>query len=731
MLLQNKLWTAVVVLSLGLGMGANTTLFSAANALLLQTIPVWQPSSLVRLRWTGQNQMVSSSSDYGYGGAAGGQNIRSTFSYATFQQLRASNRTLSDMFACAPAGRLNVALSGDTELASGLMVSGGYFDVLGVGAHLGRTITSEDDTPTAPPVAMISHGYWLRRFGGKASVVGAIVHVNGTPLTIVGVTPPGYTGIQRANDNPADVHLPLALDPLVNPRQTPPPSSAPAPPPLARLSQPTFWWLQIMGRLKPGATLEQVHGNLSGVFQQSARDGLASFMAGLTPEERSLSRNQNRTAVPNLLVSSGSHGVYDADPGATRLVTILGAVVVLVLLLVCANVANLLLSRASARQREISVRLSVGASRGRLVRQLLTESLVLALLGGTAGALVGYWSRQLLPFGQTAPFDARVFLFVVALSVLAGVTFGLAPALRATRVDLSSSLKEGSRGAGVSRTLLGRSLLVGQVAISLMLLIGAGLFLRTLDNLRRVDVGFDTQNLLLFNVSPGLNRYTNERIEALYRQMAEGLRALPGVRSVSLSRNALLSGGTSTSTLHMQGRTTSGNTHVMTVSPEFLDTLGIRILAGRGFTARDDRNAPRVAIINETAARQFFPDSRPLGRRFGYEPDRDADFEIIGVFADTKYNDLRAAAPPTAYFPLLQNPSPSATFEVRTAADPTRLTSAVREAVRRIDPNLPIQGFTTQAEQIERRYAQERLSPWRARCSPGSRSASHAWGCSA
>jgi predicted permease len=714
MLLQNKGWTAVVVLSLALGIGANTTLFSAVNGLLLQTVPVWQPEGLVRLKWAGPNDMVTSSSDYGYSEKnAAGQDVRSTFSYAAFQQFRSSNQTLMNMFACAPTGRVNVVVNGEAELASAFVASGNYLGVLGVPALVGRTITPEDDQARAPPVAMISHGYWVRRFGTDSNVVGKVVNVNNTPVTIIGVTPSEFTGVQRLNDSAPDIQLPLSLDHQINigpPGRTASSGPQNAPPP--RLSQPTYWWLQIMGRLKPGSTPQQVHGNLAGVFQQTAREGLASYLAGLPPQQRSASQNQNRRAVPKLQVSPGSRGVYDADPNATRLVTILTVVVTLVLLIVCANVANLLLSRASARQKEISVRLSVGASRVRLIRQLLTESLLLSVIGGMLGMLVGYWSRQLLPFGQTSPFDWRVFAFVTALSFMTGIAFGLVPALRATRVVLSASLKESSRSVSGSRTILSKSLLVLQVAVSLVLLIGAGLFLRTLQNLRNVEVGFNTQNLLLFSVNPQLNRYDEQRIAILYEQMKEGLHAVLGVRSVSLSRTALLAGSISTSGVHIQGRESGArgnNTHMMTVSPEFFETMEIPVLAGRGFSARDSRNAPKVAMINETGARRYFPEGNPLGRRFGFSPEESGEFEIVGILRDTKYSSVRDAPPPTVYLPQLQGPLGGATFELRTAGDASRMIPAVREAVRRIDPSLPLTNFSTQAEQVERRFAQERL----------------------
>ena len=654
----------------------------------------------MRLRWFGDNGMVNNRSEYGsVAETRAGERAAATFSYRLFEQLRESNETLTDMFASAPFGRVNVVVDGQAEIASAFIASGSYFKVLGIPAVAGRTITPDDDQETATPVAMISHGYWNRRFGGDAGVVGKIVTVNDTPTTIVGVTPPEYAGVQTPDGNAADVHFPLALDPRLSGE--------------TRLSQPTWYWLQIMGRLKPGVPPEQVLGNLEGVFQQTARAGMDSYLQGLSVEERAMARNQNRTAVPGLLVNSGSRGIYDPRSRTTRSVTILGAVVVLVLLIVCANVANLLLSRATARQKEISIRLSMGATRGRLVRQLLTEGIVLALIGGSMAVLVAYWGRGLLPQGLTAEFDVRVFIFVTALSVATGVAFSLIPAMRATRLDVSSALKENSRSVAGSRTRLSKALLVGQVAVSLVLLIGAGLFLSTLRNLRDVDVGFDPDNILLFRVIPSLNGYEDDRIAALYDQMKERLGSIPGVRSVSLSRTAFLSGSISTSSVHFQGREVargpSSVVHMMTVSPEFFETMQIPVLAGRVFNASDGTDSPRVAMINDAAARERLGGENPLGRRFGFSPEENSEVEVIGVVRDVKYADVREAEPPTVYLHYPQGSFGSMTFELKMATDPQEMVPGVREAVRQVDPNLPLMNVSTQAEQIENRFRQERF----------------------
>jgi predicted permease len=714
MLLQAKGWTAVVVISLALGIGANTALFSAINGLLLKKLPVKDPDTLVRLRYAGRNDMVTSSSDYGFTTKdAAGRDMRTTFSYPMFQQFVADNKTMTDLFACAPFGRVNVVADGQAEIATSFISTGNYYRLLGVTARLGRTIAPEDDRPTAPPVAVISFKYWRSRFGSNPNVVGKSIQINNVPVTIVGVLSPEFTGVQQTVGDAPDVAVPLALDAQL--------TSGPAPavptdrPPIPRLSQPTYWWLQVMGRLKPGATAAQVQGNLEGVFQSTARAGLDSYLGSLSQEARSTVVNRNRKDVPHLVVEPGSRGIYDVNSTDIRAVTILSAVVALVLLIVCANVANLLLSRATTRQKEISVRLSLGATRARLVRQLLTESIVLASMGGVLGILVGYWGQQLLPGppGQAATLDWRVLSFALAVTTLTGIVFGIAPALRATSVNVSAALKESSRSVAGSRSILSKALLIVQVAVSLVLLIGAGLFLRTVENLRSVDVGFNPQNLVLFRVDPRLNRYDAKRVGPLYAEMMNRLRAVPGVRAATMSQPAMLSGSVNSTGIFVQGRVYPPDQHDginrLVVSPNFFETMEIPLLAGRGFTDRDTESAPKVVVINDAAARKYFPNENPIGRRFGYSVETSGQFDIVGVLRDAKYNSVRDSAPPTMYVPYLQANASNPMFEVRTAGDPVGVMGAVREAVRRIDPNMPVMDMSTQMEQIERRFLQEKL----------------------
>jgi predicted permease len=425
--------------------------------------------------------------------------------------------------------------------------------------------------------------------------------------------------------------------------------------------------------------------------------------------------NRNRSEIPRLRVESGARGLYDVNTTELRSATILTVVVALVLLIVCANVANLLLSRATARQKELSVRMSLGATRMRLIRQLLTESLLLAAIGGMLGVLVGYWGRQLLPgvSAQAPLLDVRVLAFILTVTVATGILFGIAPALRATGGDVGAALKQSGRSIVGSRSVLGKILLVVQVAVSVVLLVGAGLFLRSLVNLRQVDVGFNPHNVLLFRISPQMNRYDEKRTVALYDGLLERIAAVPGVRSAALVNPALLSGSTNTTSFYIRGRTYERDgdhgIHRMVVSPNFFETMEIRLAAGRGLTERDSATAPKVAVINEAAAKKHFPGENPIGLRFGSSVENNSQVEIVGIVRDAKYSSVREPAPPTMYVPYMQTRAGGVMIAVRTAGPPAGITSSVREAVRQVDPNLPMMDVSTQIEQVERRFAQEKV----------------------
>ena len=716
-LLHAGTWTLAIVLLLALGIGANTALFSATDALLFSPLPVHDADALVRLRWTGPNDVINEHDEYGFNRLGpDGKMVRSSFSYAVFQQLAADGTQVVDLFACAPFDQVNVSVDGHADLANGFGATGNYFTVLGVQPLAGRLFGPADDGPAATAVAVISAQYWQRRFGGDASIVGKVVRANDVPVTIVGVMPPSFTGVQRTVGAPPDIFFPLSLDLQLKASTGRGQQSL--------LPQPTAWWLEVMGRLRPGASAATVEARLKGVFERTTHADLAAYLKGLTDEERRSSENRNRSEVPRLLVDSGRRGVYDTDTNTATAAAILSAIVGVILLIICANVANLMLSRAVARQREMAVRLSLGATRSRLVRQLLTEALLLAAAGATLGMAVAYWGVQLLPApaSSVSVFHGRTFAFTTLAAIVTSLFFGAVPAFRATRVDVGTGLKEAGRSVVGRRGLLARGLLVVQVALSLVLLVGAGLFVQTLSHLRRADVGFDTRNLLLVRITPQLSGYDQSRTSEVLTALLERLRAVPGVRGAAMSHSALLSGSISSTDIYVEGRSydrgrpathdLSADDHTidrLVVSPGFFRVIGLPVVRGRDLTDRDDRSAPRVALINESAARQFFPGVDPLGRHFGQDPDHTSEIEVVGIVRDAKYSSLREPPPPTLYTPFAQWPRASAVITLRTDGPPLAVAGAVREAVHQVDPKLPLVSVTTQEEQIERQLAQEKL----------------------
>jgi predicted permease len=500
------------------------------------------------------------------------------------------------------------------------------------------------------------------------------------------------------------------------------------------LNGPGVWWLRLMGRMKPGVTPEQVQSQLENAFLQSVIEHRAARQAAAKASGGNAIGDLDPKQYPKLYADPGGQGeLYRRTWYAPSLYLLLG-VVGLVLLIACANVANLLLSRAAARQKEISLRLALGASRSRLMRQLLTESVLLAFLGGLLGILFAVWIKDGLigvslwggrSMASLEPrLDWRVLGFTFGLSLLTGVVFGLAPAWRTTRVDLTPSLKESGRASSAAhRSLLGRGLVVVQVALSLILLVGAGLFVRTLLNLQRVDTGFNTKNLLLFDIQPGLTGYKDERLVQLYPRISERLETIPGVQAVTFSRMALISGSIHSSSIYLREALNatpnaegsipeSGEAYRHVVRENFLEAIGIPLLAGRTLSPQDNSNSPKVAVVNQTFANKFFPNQSAIGQRFTYNPKKPDEIEIVGVCRDAKYSSLRDAVPPTMYSSFRQERTgalSSATFEVRTAGDPSATVASVRDAVREIDSNLPVLNVKTQIEQADETLRMERL----------------------
>ena len=571
----------------------------------------------------------------------------SNLSYAFFEQLRTEQEALIRGLHHCRSPRVSVVVDGQAEVADVQQVSGSFFAVLGVNALLGRTITEEDDkVPGGHPVAVISHQYWQRRFARDPAIVGKSIALNGHPFTIIGVTPPDFFGV-TIGEAP-DLWAPAMMYAQISPGRS--------------IEQYFNSPLQfVLARLKPEVTEQQAGVALTGLWQQSL---LAESGSQLSPERQQSLRQQSIVLTP---ASQGSSSLRAQFSEPLR---ILMVVVGLILLIACANVANLLLARAAARRKEIAVRLALGASRTRLIRQLLTESLLLALTGGALGLLFAWWGGGFLlalvgsgrnPIFLKLTLDLRMLGFTTAVSLLAGMLFGLAPAWRATHVDLTPTLKDGARSAGGGARLgLGKTLVVAQVALSLLLLIGAGLFVRSLEKLKSLDAGLKQENVLLVSTDPRMIGYQGRQIAELYQRLLERLKAIPGVRSVSLSRQGLLSAGGTSGSVYVQGRTPGPDENKLTksgngaalnipfrcdVGPDYFATAGMTMLRGRDLTAADNERAPKVAVVNETFARHFFGNEDPLGRRFGFSPESSGQIEIVGVVKDAKYNSLREQTP--------------------------------------------------------------------------------------
>ena len=628
------------------------------------------------------------------------------------EHLRSANQTLTGLAGSRPGG-VTITMDGRAETASALLTTGNYYSLLGVNARLGRTLTAEDDSPSAPAVAMVSHAYWQSRFNASDAVLGKLIRCNSVPVTIVGVAPPDFTGTQHLGDRLQDVLLPLKLDDQL--------SSRPATDERRdQLVGAGDWTAQTRHTDRAGS--RQSRG---GVSKRGARRHACAPDLSFRDRTRDDPQIRMKTAPPcrsSSLNRQAEVCMTSAQVKCTRSKSS-ASVVGLVLLLVCANVANLLLSRVTTRQKEISIRLSIGATRARLARQLLTESLLLSALGGAAGFFVARWTQALLPepIGTAAPPDWRVVAFTAALTLVVGVVFGIAPALRGTRMEVGTAMKQNSRSVAAGNTLLSRGLLVLQVSISLVVLVGAGLFLRTLDNLRSVDIGWDPQNLIFVRVNAEGAQLDHQQKLRYYQDGMDRLGAIPGVRHATVSKPTLMSGGVSSTAMYVQGRVypkgrdsyaaARDDINRVTVAPNYFEAMGIPVVAGRGFTDRDHEKAPQVAVINQAAALKFFPNENPIGRTFGTSIDETPDIEIVGVLRDTRYNNLREAPPPTLYVPHLQHNPEDLVFSVRTAGDPASIMTAARTAVSSANAGIPVVTVQTQMSTLDSGTRRRRFSP--------------------
>jgi len=714
MLRRSPIITTVAVLSLALGIGANTALFSVVDAVLLKTLPVDAPDRLVVFEWqAGRSFRTNGMSGTSNVDVPPGMRGLSLFRYDVFERMEqartaASESPLSDLFAFGPISELTAKVGDQPEIVNGQAVSAGYYAGLRVQPSLGRAITDEDDRSGAAPVVVLSNQFWQERFGANPEVIGQKLLLNKQSFTIIGVTPPAFAGTLQVNYQPA-VTVPLAFEPLVSGQNSN----------LGTANEPGIWWLNLMGRLKAGATFEQARESLNGAFQSAALEAM--------PPPRKVDQlaptQLDRRDYPRLLSESGSRGMPDVRKDYAPTIYGLFIVVGVVLLIACANLANLLLARASLRGPEISVRLAVGAGRWRLVRQLLTESLLLSSLGGSVGVFFAFCGKSvlltltdketgLLPSGVDLSLNWRVLLFTLVVSLLTGLLFGLAPAWRATSLDLTTALKHSRTTGTVSR--LSKGLLVLQVALSFLLLVGAGLFIRTLYNLQRVNLGFNQENLLVFRLQPEHSGYKDERLFQFYHQLFTRLDHSPGVRAATFGRVELIANDNWFNDFLLPGETeetaAERDTMRQMVRENYFATMEIPLLRGREFTTKDDQHVPNVAIVNQTFVHKFFSDQDALGKRVTFLENKH-DVEIVGVVADTKYENQREETQPLLYTPWQQEGAAIGEmhFVLRTAGEPTTLAATVRQVVHELDTNLPITEIGTQSARVQATLGQERL----------------------
>ena len=790
MLAKSPGFAAVAILTLALGIGANTAIFSLIDAVVLRALPVEKPSQLVLLRWSARH----APNIHGYMSVGdcpskvfGAENPSGcSFSEPLFREVEKSG-AFSGVAGFTGAGRLNLSGNGPASVISGQLASGEFFRTLGVKAAVGRVLEPGDDTPSAAAVAVLNYGYWQSAFGGAPDAIGKTIELNGVPFTIVGVAEQKFTGISPGSDY--EVWLPLAEAQRI--------TSGPFW--QNRQADPSYWWLTIVGRLKEGTPPGQTQAAISGLFQNEMlhgsvplfHGGKAAGAPGPMPGPPSGGGAIRREMViggapppggpgpvmrraaptPRTAPAGGLHEPVIAGGSASKPKTfstaednpevtlvpaqtgltgarsqftdplyVLMLAVGIILLIACANVAGLMLARSAARQKEVAVRLALGAGRGRVVRQLLTESVILSALGGLLGILFAYWgahsivsfvsSNRPRPLGFATGVDVRILAFTAAVSLLTGILFGLAPAFRNVRVDLTPALKESEGGTGSGERARGRwfsignGLVVAQVALAMVVLVGAGLLVRTLANLRSIDVGFDSHNILIFGIDPTLVGYKGAQVDSFYRDLQGRLAVTPGVISASYSMMPLLSNGLMMTSFHWPGtpQDQSSESDVLSVGPDFFETMHIPFLSGRGFTASDfavsasnngatPTSAPTAVVVNQTFVEKYVGKENPIGKLFGQAEASEngpasAGYEIVGVVRDAKYNSLRREIHAMMYTPQSGG---GASFELRTAADPQAILPAVREVVARVNTNLPLYDVKTESEQIDRLLFQERL----------------------
>lgn len=675
MLGKNRGFTVVAVLTLALGIGANSAIFSLVNALLLRPMPVEKPEELAAL-------YTSDFSGPLYGGS----------SYPDFVEFQEKNDVFSELLAYSVTP-FNLSTDGESDRVFGEVVSGNYFSLLGVKPVLGRSfLPEEDSTPGTHPVAVISHRLWQRRFGGNPSVIGQSVHLNGHPFTIIGVAPSAFPGMFRGIAS--DLWVPMMMQVQALPGSD-------------TLTERGNRSLIVIGRLKPGISFEQAQARFQSVAAQ-LHESYPDYWTNVRKEARAIT----------LLHESEARIFPEAREPIIIFMALLMTVVGLVLLIACANIANLLLARASTRRKEFAVRLALGASRFRLVQQLITESLLLSLLGGIGGLLLALWGVDLLmafkppvpiPIEIDLGLDWRVVTFTFGVTLLTSLIFGLMPSLAASRPDLVSALKDdsGTAGSGPRKTRLRNLFVIAQVSLSLVLLIGSGLFLRSLQNASAVDLGFDPNNMLVMSVDLRLQGYKEVGGRAFYNQLLERVRSLPGVTSASLVSELPLGLGGTRRGIGVEGYTAQAGegmeVNTASVGPDYFETMRIPVLRGRALTTQDTQGAPRATVINDAFARRYWPGQDALGKRIQIGTGNNSDvssYEVVGVVKDGKYVTLGEEPQPFFYLPILQDYNSSATLIVRTERNPIALLAAVRGGIQSLDNYLPVFDVKTMTDHL-------------------------------
>jgi predicted permease len=686
MLVRSPGFTAVAVLSLALGIGANTAIFSLLNAVLLKSLPVRNPHELRVVNWVGHNAKLSNFTGGGMREASSGGRVAASFPYPTYRDFRDRGTGFAEVFAFSPLWECTALTPAGPTTAEGLIVSGNFFQGYGAQTLIGRTLTPDDERPDADLVTVITYRWWERQFGLDPNALGRTVFINKHPFTVVGVLPQRFVGPTATNSS--EFYVPMSAQPQLM-------SGHP-------LDSYDHWWVEIMTRLSPGADEAQARAALDGIFRQALTAPAAT----------------SKMDKPGILLEDGSRGPQMARQRMAQPMYVLMAAVGLVLLVACANLASLLLARGAARQHEYAVRGAIGAGRWRLTWQSLTESLMLALAGGALGlvfanvgkaAILRMMSGFMDDFHLDTSSDHRVLAFTFCVSLATALLFGLLPALRSAWVDPVEGIKARTM-AGVSRLRLGKALVTVQVGLSLLLVVGAGLAVRTFAGLSNVDVGFDTENLLLFRLDAGQAGYEKEQLTEFYDGLGRSLAAIPGVRSVSYSDMAPLGGGKSSSGISIPGRPTKPGEHLqadqMVVNGSFFATLDIPLLQGRTFESSDTPDSTHVAVVNEAFVREFLPDEFPIGRSFKHGS---MDVQIVGVCGNAKYWNLRSEVPPIMYLSYPQWRRGRMCFEVRSILPAESIVPAVRKVVAAADRNIPLTDVRTQSEQIGRQLTMERL----------------------